>query len=165
VSGRNKIPACAKPCLLATIMKKQSVNIKAKLIALNYLLPLLAGLFIYLVFDTSNSLYNLMIAGDLFCGLALSIVFKERKYLYCIVITVDQVEFKYLTVFLESKSDWFGKEMLAEVETSKSNWIAGYPKAVQFNCDGIWIEYQLINEKMHKFIQDNLAAANIGLVK
>ena len=147
------------------IILNQSLQIKFKIIFLLFILPILIGvLFVFLFLDLSL-FAKLAIIFSIFIGVVLGHIFRDRKYIYSLLIQSDRIQIKYYTPLLFSKIHEFNTISIVNAEVTKPNWLIQYPSAVNFNYNGAWFEYQILNRLLENFIKDNLNSFGMNQTK
>lgn len=130
------------------------LRVRTKVFFRTFVAPIIFGLVILFIALTDNKVFNIFFGIVLIIGSLIRIFTGEGKYLTNFHVGNLQLNISYLTPLLKTRNCTLNLTDIAGIEIEKTNWLIDYTEAVNINCKGEWIKFELIDKKLKNIVQD-----------
>ena len=131
---------------------------KFKVFLLNYLLSIICIVFVIVALSTRDNNFDIFMATFLLIVAVANPLLSNRQYIYGFRLCDDNIEIKYLTILLQSRTFVVGLSTIESIELKSKHFLLIYPPALDIKQPGDWRRFYIIEKNTLNTIGHQLAS-------
>ena len=131
---------------------------KFKVFLLNYLLSIICIAFVIVALSTRDNNFDIFMATFLLIVAVANPLLSNRQYIYGFRLCDDNIEIKYLTILLQSRTFVVGLSAIESIELKSKHFLLIYPPALDIKQPEDWRRFYIIEKNTLNTIGHQLAS-------